>query len=359
MARTTPARALPQHRHHGPHRCRQDHDHRAHPLLHRQVLQDRRGARRHRDDGLDGAGAGARHHHHVGRDDLLLARPPRQHHRHARATSTSRSRSSARCACSTARSRCSTACNGVEPQSETVWRQADKYDVPRICFINKMDRIGADFFMSVEHDRREARRQGAGAAAADRRRGRVRRRRRPGAHEGASPGRTRRWAPSSSSATSRPISQDQAAEYRAKLVEAAVEQDDAALEAYLDGNEPNEETLKACIRKGTVSSKFFPVLCGSAFKNKGVQPLLDAVVDYLPSPIDVAAVKGTSARRQDRARAQMLGRRAVRRPRVQDHDRPVRRHADLLRASIRACSRPARACSTRSRTTASASAACC
>ena len=85
---------------------------------------------------------------------------------------------------------------------------------------------------------------------------------------------------------------EQAAEYREKLVETAVEADDDAMEAYLEGNEPDEATLKACIRKGAISMKFVPVLCGSAFKNKGVQPLLDAVVDYLPSPLDVPAIKG-------------------------------------------------------------------
>ena len=109
MPQNHTARPLPQHRHHGPHRCRQDDDDRAHPLLHRQVLQDRRGARRHRDDGLDGAGAGARHHHHLGRDDLLLARPPHQHHRHARPRRLHDRGRALACACSTARSRCSTA----------------------------------------------------------------------------------------------------------------------------------------------------------------------------------------------------------------------------------------------------------
>ena len=153
--------------------------------------------------------------------------------------------------------------------------------------------------------------------------------------------------------------QAQAAEYRAKLVEVAVEQDDAALEAYLDGEEPNEETLKRCIRKGTVDGKFVPVLCGSSFKNKGVQPLLDAVVDYLPSPIDVAAVKGIKRRRQGGDGAQVLGRRAVLRPRLQDHDRPVRRLADLRPHLLGRAEDRLAACSTRSRTAASASAACC
>ena len=127
------------------------------------------------------------------------------------------------------------------------------------------DRLGAD---------------AAGHAAADRRRERFRRRRRSGRDEGARSGRTRRSAPSSTSVEIPAELTEQAAEYRAKLVEPAVEQDDAALEAYLDGEEPDVETLKRCIRKGTIAVKFVPVLCGSAFKNKGVQPLLDAVVDY-------------------------------------------------------------------------------
>ena len=246
------------------------------------ILQDRRGARRHRDDGLDGAGAGARHHDHLRRDDLLLARPPHQHHRHARPRRLHDRGRALACACSTARSRCSTRVAGVEPQSETVWRQADKYGVPRICFVNKMDRIGADFYRCVADDHRPPRRQArwsSSCRSASRaissawstwsrmkahRSGRTRRsgaefddRRDPGRYEGEGRGVSPRAA--------------------SRL---AVELDDAALEAYLDGKEPDAETLKRCIRKGTITGAFVPVLCGSAFKNKGVQPLLDAVVDY-------------------------------------------------------------------------------
>jgi elongation factor G len=183
--------------------------------------------------------------------------------------------------------------NGVEPQSETVWRQADKYDVPRICYINKMDRIGADFFMSVKTIEEKlgakplvlqlpigAESNFVGIVDLVRMKAIV-------------------WKDESLGAefveNEIPANlQAQAAEYRAKLVETAVEMDDAALEAYLGGEEPSEEVLKKCIRKGTVESKFYPVILGSSFKNKGVQPLLDAVVDFLPSPIDVTAVKGTS-----------------------------------------------------------------
>jgi elongation factor G len=183
--------------------------------------------------------------------------------------------------------------NGVEPQSETVWRQADKYDVPRICYINKMDRIGADFFMSVKtiEDKLGARAmviqlpigsESAFAGIVDL----VRMKAVIWKDEALGAEFVIGDIPDNLKA--------QAAEYRAKLVESAVEMDDAALEAYLAGEEPNEEVLRKCIRKGTVESKFYPVILGSSFKNKGVQPLLDAVVDYLPSPIDVTAVKGTS-----------------------------------------------------------------
>ena len=180
---------------------------------------------------------------------------------------------------------------GVEPQSETVWRQADKYGVPRFCFVNKMDRVGADFFRCVDmiEDRLGAtplvlqlpvgaEAEYAGVVDLVAMTGIV-------------------WQDESLGAKfdigDIPADlADQAAEYRVKLVETAVEQDDAAMEAYLEGTEPDEATLKACIRKGTIEGAFVPVLCGSAFKNKGVQPLLDAVVDYMPAPIDVAAIKG-------------------------------------------------------------------
>ena len=180
---------------------------------------------------------------------------------------------------------------GVEPQSETVWRQADKYKVPRICFINKMDRIGADFDrccgMIVD-------RLGATPLIVQL----------PIGAESDFKGvvdlikmQAVIWKDESLGAefeyTDIPAElADRAAEARETMVELAVEQDDAAMEAYLEGNEPDEETLKRCIRKGTCGLAFVPVLCGTAFKNKGVQPLLDAVVDFMPSPVDVPDVKG-------------------------------------------------------------------
>jgi elongation factor G len=183
--------------------------------------------------------------------------------------------------------------NGVEPQSETVWRQADKYEVPRICFVNKMDKIGADFYMSVDSIKEKlgavplplqlpigAESQFVGIVDLVRMKAVTWKSETLGAEfvEGEIPADL----------------EAKAAEYRAKLIETVVEMDDEALELYLGGGEPSEEMIRKCIRKGTIERKFYPVVCGSAFKNKGVQPLLDAVVAYLPSPIDVAAVKGTS-----------------------------------------------------------------
>ncbi|MFP6759821.1 MAG: elongation factor G [Alphaproteobacteria bacterium] len=180
---------------------------------------------------------------------------------------------------------------GVEPQSETVWRQADKYGVPRICFVNKMDRIGADFMRCIDMiiDR-----LGAKPLVMQL----------PVGAEANYAGivdlvkmKTVLWKDESLGAefyeADIPDSlQALAEEYREKLVETAVEHDDAAMEAYLEGTEPDEETLKRCVRAGTISGAFVPVFNGSAFKNKGVQPLLDAVVDYLPAPTDVESIKG-------------------------------------------------------------------
>jgi len=180
---------------------------------------------------------------------------------------------------------------GVEPQSETVWRQADKYKVPRMCFINKLDRTGADFYYCVQTiiDR-----LGATPAVLYL----------PIGSEGGFKGlvdlvneRAIIWKDESLGAEffyeEIPADlADKAAEYREKLVELAVEQDDDAMEAYLEGTVPDVATLKKLIRKGTLAQAFVPVLCGSAFKNKGVQTLLDAVVDYLPSPLDIPDVQG-------------------------------------------------------------------
>ncbi|MEQ9326809.1 MAG: elongation factor G [Rhodospirillales bacterium] len=187
---------------------------------------------------------------------------------------------------------------GVEPQSETVWRQADKYGVPRMCFVNKMDRTGADFFRCVDMIEN---RLGAVPAVVQL----------PIGSEGEYEGvidlvenRAIVWNGEELGATFEYTAipekyADQAAEYREKLIELAVEQDDVAMEAYLEGAEPDADTLRKCIRKGTIGNVFVPVLNGTAFKNKGVQPMLDAVVDYLPSPVDVAAIKGVKAGTDD------------------------------------------------------------
>jgi elongation factor G len=180
---------------------------------------------------------------------------------------------------------------GVEPQSETVWRQADKYKVPRMCFINKLDRTGANFEYCVQSiiDR-----LGARPAVLFL----------PIGIEASLIGlvdlvenRAVIWKDESLGADFfyEDIPADmveRAAKYRSELIELAVEQDDEAMESYLNGNEPDVATLKALIRRGTLAQAFVPVVCGSAFKNKGVQPLLDAVVDYLPSPLDIEDVQG-------------------------------------------------------------------
>jgi elongation factor G len=180
---------------------------------------------------------------------------------------------------------------GVEPQTETVWRQGDKYAVPRIIFANKMDKTGADFYMCVADIKEKL---GARTVPLQL----------PIGQEQSFKGlvdliemKAIVWEGDDKGAkfveAEIPADmKDQADEYRAAMIEAAVEMDDDALAAYLDGKEPDIPTLKKCIRKATITRAFYPMLCGSAFKNKGVQPLLDAVVDYLPSPADREAFTG-------------------------------------------------------------------
>ena len=180
---------------------------------------------------------------------------------------------------------------GVEPQTETVWRQADKYSVPRMCFVNKMDKIGADFYNTVDMiiDR-------LGAipcivqlpiGAENEFQGNVDLvKMKAVIWDGEALGASFSYEDIPADLA------DKAAEYREKLIDLVVDQDDAAMEAYLEGTEPDEKTLLACIRKGTIAGSFVPVLCGSAFKNKGIQPMLDAVVEFLPSPVDVGAMSG-------------------------------------------------------------------
>mmetsp|Transcript_12669 Transcript_12669/g.16483 ORF Transcript_12669/g.16483 Transcript_12669/m.16483 type:complete len:755 (+) Transcript_12669:100-2364(+) len=187
---------------------------------------------------------------------------------------------------------------GVEPQSETVWRQANKYGVPRMCFVNKMDRMGADFYNCVEMIKSNLDAVPLVLQL-------------PIGSESDFVGvvdvlnmETIIWNEETLGASYDVTAiadadipddlKEQAAEYREMLIETAVEQDEDLLMAYLEGEEPTAEQLKACIRKGTIANDFVPVVLGTAFKNKGVQPLLDAMVDYMPSPVDVPAIKGVS-----------------------------------------------------------------
>src|SRR5450631_2837152 len=181
---------------------------------------------------------------------------------------------------------------GVEPQSETVWRQADKYNVPRICFVNKMDKLGADFFFTV---RTIWERLGAKPLPLQL----------PIGAENSFVGvvdlvynRALTWRGDTKLGEDYAIEAvpadmvEQVAEYRHQLIETVAETDEALLEKYLGGEELTAEEIKGAIRKMVVAGEIYPVLCGSAFKNKGVQPMLDAVLDYLPSPLDVPAIEG-------------------------------------------------------------------
>lgn len=187
---------------------------------------------------------------------------------------------------------------GVEPQSETVWRQANKYKVPRMCFVNKMDRVGANFYRCVDM---MVKRLGANPLVIQ-----------LPINEGEEYGglidlvkmKAVVWKDESMGADfvyeEIPADlQDKAQEYRETLVETAVEQDDELMEKYLGGEEVSEEDLKRCIRKGTIAGDFVPVLNGTAFKNKGVQTLLDAVIDYMPSPEDIASIAGINSRTEE------------------------------------------------------------
>ncbi len=183
---------------------------------------------------------------------------------------------------------------GVEPQTETVWRQADKYGVPRMCFINKMDRIGADFYRCIDMiiDR-----LGAHPLITQL----------PIGAEDTFVGivdlikmKALIWRDETLGAEWDEVAipadlEDKAKEYRQQLIDTAVELDDEVMEKYLEGQDPTEDQLRACIRKGCISLKFVPIVCGSAFKNKGVQPMLDAVVDFLPSPLDIPPIHGVKA----------------------------------------------------------------
>ncbi|OBB77477.1 translation elongation factor G [Mycobacterium sp. 852014-52144_SCH5372336] len=190
---------------------------------------------------------------------------------------------------------------GVEPQSEQVWRQADKYDVPRICFVNKMDKLGADFYFTV---RTIEERLGATPLVIQL----------PIGAENDFIGvvdlvemRAKVWRGETALGEKYEVEDipadlaEKAEEYRTKLLEAIAETDEELLDKYVGGEEISVDEIKAAIRKLTVNSELYPVLCGSAFKNKGVQPMLDAVIDYLPSPLDVESVQGHVPGKEDEA----------------------------------------------------------
>ena len=218
---------------------------------------------------------------------------------------------------------------GVEPQTETVWRQGDKYRVPRIVFCNKMDKIGADFYRCMDDIKT---RLGArpiaiqlpiGAESSFR--GVVDLVRMVGVV----------WDDEGLGAEYRDVEipadlVDQAQEHREALVEAAVELDDDVMAAFLEGEEPDDATLRRLIRKAVLTGAFFPVMCGTAFKNKGVQTLLDAVVDYLPSPLDVPAIKGTDPGGEKEIERKATDDEPLAMLAFKVMGRPVRRLADLL-----------------------------
>ena len=224
---------------------------------------------------------------------------------------------------------------GVEPQSETVWRQADRYGVPRICFVNKMDRVGAEFHRCVDMI---SDRLGATPLVVQL----------PWGVEADFRGvidlirmRALLWQTEGKGDKYDVVAipdhhLEAAREWRDRLIETISENDEEMMELYLEGTEPDVEQLIAAIRRATIAGGVTPVLCGSAFKNKGVQPMLDAIVDFLPSPVDIPAIKGHKVGRRgggDRAARRSV--RAVRRPGLQDHVGPApgqaHLHPDLLR----------------------------
>ena len=211
---------------------------------------------------------------------------------------------------------------GVEPQTETVWRQADRYEVPRIVFVNKMDKIGASFEDCVESIRD---RLGVKAVPIQL----------PIGSESTFKGlidlvrmKAVIWDNEALGANYHDEDipadmKDAADEARHFMVENSVELDDEAMESYLNGDEVTEATLKKCLRKAVLTGAFYPILCGSAFKNKGVQPLLDAVVDYLPSPVDIPPTPGFDFRTEEPVTRQASDEEALLGAGVQDHGRPV------------------------------------
>ena len=249
---------------------------------------------------------------------------------------------------------------GVEPQSETVWRQADKYDVPRICFVNKMDKLGADFYFTVDTI---INRLGAKPLVLQL----------PIGSESNFEGvvdlvemRALTWRGDAKGDVQMGAKYaieeipadlvEKAEEYRQALLETVAETDDALLEKFFGGEELTVAEIKGAIRKLTVNSEIYPVLCGSAFKNRGVQPMLDAVIDYLPSPLDVPAIEAhDAARRREGHPASRRRDRAVLGSRVQGRRAPVLRSSHLRARLLRSRRLAVPASSTRPRARRSAS----
>ena len=249
------------------------------------------------------------------------------------------------------------AVGGVEPQSETVWRQADKYGVPRMAFVNKMDRPGADFFRVVEmmKTRLKARPMPIQVPI--------------GAEE--------HFRGVVDLVTMKAVTFDEAdkgfkviygeipadlvesaKEWREKMIEMVAETDEALMDKYLGGEELTEDEIRVGIRKGCIGLTFTPMMCGSAFKNKGVQPMLDAVVSYMPSPLDIPAIKGVDCDGNEVER-KADDKEPFSGSHLQDHGRSLRGLASPSSGSIPACSARALASTTPPRAAASASAACC
>jgi elongation factor G len=246
---------------------------------------------------------------------------------------------------------------GVEPQTETVWRQADKYNVPRIVFVNKMDKIGADFEFCVRTIRE---RLGVKAVPIQL----------PIGSEAALKGivdlvRMKAVVWESEGLGANYHDEEIPADMKAKcdearhyMIENAVELDDEAMEAYLSGEEPSEEVIKKCLKKAVITGAFYPILAGSAFKNKGVQPLLDAVVDYLPSPVDIPPPRASTARPSRKSSAGRKTQSRCRCWRSRSWTTPSWARSPSA-ASTLARSKAAWAWSTRRATSASGSAGCC
>ena len=232
------------------------------------------------------------------------------------------------CACSTARAWSIAPSAACSRSRETVWRQANKYKVPRLAFVNKMDRTGANFFKVYEQMKAAPEGQPGADRDPDRRRGELHRRGRPDQDEGDHLGRSLAGHEVRRTARSRPSCSAERQKWRENMVEAAAEANEELMNKYLESGELTEDEIKLGLRTRTIASEIQPMLCGTAFKNKGVQRMLDAVIEFMPSPVDIPPVPGTDDDDKP-VIAQGRRQREVRGAGVQADDRPVRRPADL------------------------------